>query len=191
MSQVPPISHPCTVCCRATTNWCSRCKNTWYCSPEHLNRDWQRHRRECTPAKGTQQATISAILFEPGAERSRIITVQCSPQGIACHGMCPTPMVQELFPESNPPHTIILTQGLNGEPLRYPLHIWYCPTSLRRGYPENCAIHRITSGVAANSWCGPVVVLKFNGSRRSGYSDAGSNDLPALSAYFLQVNHQN
>ena len=31
----------------------------------------------------------------------------------------------------------------------------------------------------------PVLVLKFNGSRKQGYSDASTNDLPALSAYFL------
>jgi hypothetical protein len=29
------------------------------------------------------------------------------------------------------------------------------------------------------------VALKFSGSRRQGYTEAGSNDLPALSAYFL------
>lgn len=117
-------------------------------------------------------------------ERSRIITVQCRPQGAASQGICPFPLLQDYFPESVP-NTIILTQGLNGEPLRFPLHIWYCPTSLQRGSPVNRAIFRITSGAAAKQWCGPVVVLKFNGSRRQGYSDAGSNDLPALSAYFL------
>lgn len=117
-------------------------------------------------------------------ERSRIISVQCRPQGTPSQGMCPFPLLQDYFPESVP-STIILTQGLNGEPLRFPLHIWYCPTSLQRGVPVNRAIYRITSGAAVKPWCGPVVVLKFNGSRRQGYSDAGSNDLPALSAYFL------
>ena len=94
------------------------------------------------------------------------------------------PMVQHFFPESNP-HAIILTQGLNGEALRFPLHIWFCHVSLSRGAPINRAVQRITSGAAPTPWCGPVVVLKFNGSRRQGYTDAGSNDLPALSAYFL------
>ncbi len=117
-------------------------------------------------------------------ERSRVISVQCRPQGTVSQGICPMPMVQEYFPESNP-HTIILTQGLNGEALRFPLHIWYCPVALQRRGPINRAVQRITSGAAAKPWCGPVVVLKFNGSRRQGYSDAGNNDLPALSAYFL------
>lgn len=118
------------------------------------------------------------------AERSQVITVQCRIQGTASQGLCPVPLVQDYFPESVP-STIILTQGLNGEALRFPLHIWYCPVALSRGSPVNRGIRRITSGQAAKSWCGPVVVLKFNGSRRQGYTDAGSNDLPALSAYFL------
>ncbi|KAI0917836.1 hypothetical protein AcW1_006868 [Taiwanofungus camphoratus] len=190
------VNHPCNVCSLPTSMWCSRCQNAWYCTPEHLQSDWPRHRRECTPVNATQQTiatpppvqpqliTVSAILFAPEEERSRVISVQCRPQGISSQGMCPLPLVQEYFSQSVP-STIILTQGLNGEPLRFPLHIWYCPTSLQRGTPVNRAIHHITSGVATKAWCGPVVVLKFNGSRRQGYADAGSNDLPALSAYFL------
>ncbi|KAH9943817.1 hypothetical protein B0H21DRAFT_695102 [Amylocystis lapponica] len=192
------ISHPCTVCCQPTTMWCSRCQNAWYCSPDHLQSDWSRHRRECVAINASQQSnmiatpppvqqqliTVSAILFTPEDDHSRIVPVQCRPQGSNSQGICPMPLVQNLFTESVP-STIILTQGLNGEPLRFPLHIWYCPTSLQRGSPVNRAIYRITSGAAAKPWCGPVIVLKFNGSRRQGYADAGSNDLPALSAYFL------
>ena len=108
--------------------------------------------------------------------------MQCRPHETVSQGICP--LVEEYFPGSNP-HTIILTQGLNGEALRFPLHIWYCPLSFQRRAPVNRAVQRITSGAAAKPWCGPVVVLKFNGSRRRGYVDAGNNDLPALSAYFL------
>jgi hypothetical protein len=98
--------------------------------------------------------------------------------------MCPIPLVQPYFPDGQT-EGIVLTQGLNGEPLRFPLHLWYSPTALSKNSPVNRAIYHITSGAAAKAWCGPVVVLKYNGSRRQGYSDAGSNDLPALSAYFL------
>ncbi|KAJ7883679.1 hypothetical protein B0H14DRAFT_3082423 [Mycena olivaceomarginata] len=37
---------------------------------------------------------------------------------------------------------------------------------------------------------GNAIVLKFNGACRQGYTDAGSNDLPALSAYFLSLSDQ-
>lgn len=99
-------------------------------------------------------------------------------------GSCPTPSVQEYFLESQP-QSIVLTQGLNGEPLRFPLHVFYCSVALQRGSPVNRGIQRITSSAAAKPWAGPVVVLKFNGSRRQNYTDATTNDLPALSAYFL------
>ena len=96
-------------------------------------------------------------------------------------------MLSQYFPDApdSRPSDIVLTQGLNQEPLRFPLHIFYCPTALRNGMPVNRAIFHITSGAAPKAWCGPVVAFKFNGSRRHGYTDAGSNDLPALSAYFL------
>ena len=36
MNPVSLINHPCTVCCRPTSMWCSRCQTAWYCSPDHL-----------------------------------------------------------------------------------------------------------------------------------------------------------
>ncbi|RDB15865.1 hypothetical protein Hypma_003651 [Hypsizygus marmoreus] len=201
MHTMPLINHPCTLCCRPTSMWCSRCQSAWYCSPEHLHSDWSRHRRECIPAVTTsggynvnmiatpppaepQFITVSAILFSPEEERPRIISVSCRPSHKPSQGMCPIPLVQSHFPDGQT-EGIVLTQGLNGEPLRFPLHLWYSPTALQKSSPVNRAIYHITSGAAPKPWCGPVIVLKFNGSRRQGYSDAGSNDLPALSAYFL------
>jgi hypothetical protein len=82
--------------------------------------------------------------------------------------------------------SIVLTLGLNGDPLRFPLQLWYSPTQLGKpGIPPNRAIFHVTSGAAEKHWTGPVVVLKHNGSRLQGYTDASLNDLPALSAYFL------
>ncbi|KAF8972693.1 hypothetical protein BDZ97DRAFT_1649631 [Flammula alnicola] len=201
MHAVPLINHPCTLCCRPTSMWCSRCQSAWYCSPEHIHSDWPRHRRECIPAMSPpssynvnmiatpppaepQYVSVSAILFSPEDERPRIITVSCRPSPKASQGMCPIPILDSYF-DGNQVQSLVLTEGLNGEPLRFPLHLWYAPQLLQKGSPVNRAIFHITSGAAEKAWCGPVVVLKFNGSRRQGYSDAGSNDLPALSAYFL------
>ncbi|EIM86480.1 uncharacterized protein STEHIDRAFT_56974 [Stereum hirsutum FP-91666 SS1] len=193
------IQHPCALCFKPTSMWCSRCQNAWYCSPEHLNSDWARHRRECVPVAPTQQQygiiatpppaqtqliTVSAILFAPEEEKPRTITLNCQPPQTPSQGICPTPLVQDYF-VGGQANSVVLTQGLNGEPLRFPLHLFYSPVSLSTGAPINRAIYRITSGAAPKAWCGAVVVLKFNGSRRQGYSDAGTNDLPALSAYFL------
>ena len=99
----------------------------------------------------------------------------------------PTPLLDFWF-SGGAPGTIILRAGLNGERLRFPLHIWYCSTSLQVGSPVNRAIGRITGGMAHKAWCGPVVVLKFNGSRCQQYCNVSLNDLGVLSAYFLNYN---
>ncbi|RXW21380.1 hypothetical protein EST38_g4479 [Candolleomyces aberdarensis] len=136
------------------------------------------------PPAEPQIVTVTAIYFKPEDERPRVISVDCRPSHKPSQGICPVPLIQSLFPDG-PCEGIILTQGLNGEPLRFPLHLWYSPASLKKGAPVNRAISHITSDAAPKAWCGPVIVLKFSGSRRQGYADAGTNDLPALSAYFL------
>lgn len=117
-------------------------------------------------------------------ERPRIIQINCKPSHKPSQGMCPIPIVNAHFPDGQFDN-MVLTQGLNREPLRFPLHLWYSPVALSKSSPVNRAICNITSGAAPKLWCGTVVVLKFSGSRKQGYSDAGSNDLPALSTYFL------
>ncbi|KAJ7233031.1 hypothetical protein C8J57DRAFT_1382670 [Mycena rebaudengoi] len=193
-------NRPCVVCGRATSLWCSRCQAIFYCSPEHLRDDWPRHRQQCYPRSEVptgygsnmiatpppaepEYISVSAIIFLADEERPRIINISCRPPQRPSQGLCPLPMLQPHF--DAPPESVVLTQGLNGELLRFPLHVFYSPTALARCSPINRSIYHITSGAASKPWCGNVVALKFNGSRRQGYTDAGSNDLPALSAYFL------
>ncbi|KAJ7881177.1 hypothetical protein B0H13DRAFT_2049885 [Mycena leptocephala] len=176
-------NHPCLVCGRPTSQWCGRCRAAFYCSPEHLQSDWPQHRERCHPSASyasnmiatpppaePEYISISAILFLADEDRPRIITVKCRPPHRPSHGLCPVPLLQPYF--DAPPDSVVLTQGLNGELLRFPLHVFYSPTALKRG-------------AAPKPWYGNVVALKFSGSRRQGYTEAGSNDLPALSAYFL------
>ncbi|TRM65386.1 hypothetical protein BD626DRAFT_398839 [Schizophyllum amplum] len=196
-----PLGHQlCLVCAQPTSMWCGRCHSAWYCAPQHSHRDWPRHKEECIPLdyQAIYNATlpsepvvagssadipvdVQAILFLPEEERPRTIFVRCNG---TYRASCPIPLLSEYFPNEDP-DSILLTHGLNGETLRYPLHIWYSPNSLAKAAPVNRAIHHITAGGAPRSWCGTVVAFKFNGSRRHGYADAGPNDLPALSAYFL------
>lgn len=119
-------------------------------------------------------------------ESPRIITINCmSPSGASSGGLCPTPLVQDHF-GSEIAQSIVLTLGINGESLRFPLQIFYSPLGLATGTPVNRPILKITSGAARRVWCGVVVALKYKGTRRSDYTDAGLNDLAALSAYFVQ-----
>ncbi|KAJ7867849.1 hypothetical protein B0H13DRAFT_2236700 [Mycena leptocephala] len=198
------FNHPCLVCGRPTSQWCSRCRAAFYCSPEHLQGDWPHHRERCRPSAlyGSNMIatppsaeldyiTISAILLlaNEGAsilyhtscalilsvpDRPKIITVKSRPPHRPSDGLCPVPLLQLFF--DVPPDSIVLTQNQSGELLRFPLHVFYSPTALKRRTPISRSIYHITSGAAPKPWCGNVVALK---------SVAGSNDLPALSAYFL------
>ncbi|KAE9399181.1 hypothetical protein BT96DRAFT_965715 [Gymnopus androsaceus JB14] len=195
------INQACTLCGNPTSMWCSRCQSAWYCCPEHLQSDWARHRLECVKPQPTasyastnmiatpppaepQYISVTAILFSPEADRWTTTQVHCRPTSRSTHGQCPIPILNMFFHDGLT-EGIVLTQGLNGENLRFPLHLWYSPTALQRNAPVNRSIFNITCGSASKAWCGTVVVLKFNGSRRQGYTDASPNDLPALSAYFL------
>ncbi|KAJ7089884.1 hypothetical protein B0H15DRAFT_276523 [Mycena belliarum] len=192
-----PAHRPCLLCGRATSQWCARCHNAFYCSSAHMRDDWPRHRGSCRPSSGhlssnmiatpppaePEYISVSGILFVADEDRPRIISVKCHPPQRPSHGLCPIPLLQPYF--DAPPENAVLTQGLNGEQLRFPLHVFYSPMALTNASPINRAIYHITSGAAPKPWCGNVVALKFNGSRRQGYTEAGSNDLPALSAYFL------
>ena len=88
MHGVPLINHPCTLCCRPTSMWCSRCQSAWYCSAEHIYnvsllfvvnefiiififvfQDWPRHRAECIPAMSpTSCYNVNMIATPPPAE---------------------------------------------------------------------------------------------------------------------------
>lgn len=134
---------------------------------------------------------LSTNVSRPLAEKPRIVIISCRPSPNPSQGMCPIPILDAYF--DNQVRDIVLTQGLNDEPLRFPLHVWYAPQLLQKNTssPVNRSIFYITSGLRAAAsdkpWCGPVIVMKFNGSRRQGYSDASFNDFPALSTYFLSL----
>ncbi|KAG8750441.1 hypothetical protein FRC14_000496 [Serendipita sp. 396] len=81
--------------------------------------------------------------------------------------------------------SVVLTHGLNGEPLRFPLHLFYVPEALAKGTPVNRSIYKLTNGLAPRKWSGNVIALKYSGTRRQAYSDCTTNDLPALVSYFL------
>ncbi|KAJ6560080.1 hypothetical protein B0H19DRAFT_944620, partial [Mycena capillaripes] len=165
-----------------------------YLTGNHLQ-DWSRHREQCRPSLDrsnmiatplpaeSEYISVSAILFPADADRPRIITVKCRPphRPGPSDGFCPIPLLQPYF--DAPPESAILARGTNGEQLHFPLHVFYSPFALAKGWPINRSIYQLTSG-ASKPWYGNVVGLKFSGSRRQDYIEAGSNDVPALSAYF-------
>ncbi|KAJ6560048.1 hypothetical protein B0H19DRAFT_944969 [Mycena capillaripes] len=188
---------PCLVCGRPTSQWCSRCHNAFYCSPEHLRGDWVRHREQCRrssaityglnmiatpPPDEPEYISVSAILFLADEDRPRITTVKCHPPHRHSHSLCPVPLLQPYFDE--PPASVVLTQGSSGELLPSPLHVFYLSTAFTNRSPINRSIYHFTSGAASKPWSGNVVALKFSGRLCRGYTEAGLSDLLALSAYF-------
>ncbi|KAG2147913.1 uncharacterized protein EDB93DRAFT_1085209, partial [Suillus bovinus] len=112
---------PLKVCYRPTSMWCVSCQS------------WPLHRNECILGTHTQNFATppvsSVVLFSPEGEHPNIITVECRPSKILSQGMRPQPLVSGHFPDAQA-ESIILTQDFNGEPLRFPLHLWYLPTAL-------------------------------------------------------------
>ncbi|KAJ7841645.1 hypothetical protein B0H13DRAFT_2099522 [Mycena leptocephala] len=149
--------------------------------------DWPRHRERCRaptapPPAELEYISVSAILFLADEDQPRIITVKCRPPRHPTRNRCPIPQLQPYF--DAPPDSIVLTQARAASSCA--LHFMYLLAYRPHEGVSNQPLHSPHHlGAAPKPWYGNVVAFKFNGSRRQGYTEAGSNDLPALSAYFL------
>ncbi|KAJ7862767.1 hypothetical protein B0H14DRAFT_2349353 [Mycena olivaceomarginata] len=132
--------YPCLVCGIATFFRCSRCRNAWYCSSGHSHGDWKNHCKECRPALAyrwnmiampppaePQYLSVEAILFLADEGNDPKSAPQVPPARAPSHAVCPLPLLQRYFEVQ--PHNIVLSLGLNGEPLCFPLHIFYSATA--------------------------------------------------------------
>ncbi|KAF8318664.1 hypothetical protein DL93DRAFT_2124797 [Clavulina sp. PMI_390] len=197
---LPYVTHPCNVCQDATTLWCSRCHAAWYCSPEHLQMDWNAHSGQCHPfvpsvplsfeASIAQELgpanSYQAILFPHDSETPQLIRIDCLARPQAS-GPCKwTPVAGPFVGGTREPGNVIVTRGVAGAVLRFPMQIFYRADFLIDGSPPNRCIQKLTGGHAVHQWNGNVVALKFFGNRRQGYADATNADLAALVAYFMQ-----
>ncbi|KAF9530125.1 hypothetical protein CPB83DRAFT_851604 [Crepidotus variabilis] len=196
------LVRPCQICARATTLWCSRCRDAFYCSAEHITADWPRHKFECKPVGNIPppspplppssqsanfiadlQSVVQALWFPPNEESFVNVNVVCN----ILKGEKPTslPVLDRFLPASDMAF-VTLSTGLNGLTLRCPLQIWYSPAMLRQGVPANRSIGKITHGMAERSWPGTVLVLKFAGKTMKEHVDVDTaNDLPAVVDFFI------
>ncbi|KAF7342173.1 hypothetical protein MVEN_01805100 [Mycena venus] len=129
--------------------------------------------------------SVHAILFLADKDQPRIVTVKCRPPQ---RSLCPVPLLQPYF--DAPPENVVLTQGLNGEPLSFPLHIFHSSTARNKALSINRSIYHITSGSRSKSWYGNVVALKFNDARRQGVHGRRFKRPPSVVGVlpFLSVN---
>jgi len=195
----PLITHPCNVCCAATNFSCSRCRSAWYCSEDHMGKDWAYHRNMCRPFQSISSplttpdalsvgsaASFSALILPVDEDRPRIIKVDCLAETQSSGPCLWSPIARPHVGGMRAPASIIVTHGVGGAPLRFPLHVFYRTDVSGDEPPINRSIYRLTSGGRSKHvWRGHVVALKFSGTRRQGYTDITMNDLSSLVAYFL------
>jgi len=133
-------------------------------------------------------ASFTAILFPCSSDSPQLIKVDClaRPQ---TSGPCKwIPIAIPHVGGQREPGSVIVTRGVGGAPLRFPMHVFYRADFLSDGSPPNRSIIKLTGGQATHIWNGNVVALKFYGTRRQGYADATNGDLAALVAYFMEPN---
>lgn len=153
------------------------------------------HRNTCrVPAPGylavqptpiVPAASFAALVFAADEDRPRIIKVDCLAEAQSSGPCVWTPVTYPHIGGAREPASIVVTQGVGGAPLRFPLHIFYRPDFAQDGSPVNRPIYRLTTGQSTVQWRGNIIALKFSGTRRQGYTEITMNDLSSLVAYFL------
>ncbi|THU90466.1 hypothetical protein K435DRAFT_676048 [Dendrothele bispora CBS 962.96] len=185
----------CMLCGTPTSLWCSRCQRAFYCCSEHLRMDWPMHRNQCIPTyqitytnpSEEEQITVVGILYSTFEDGPRFVDIglQQAPFKSAHDAPeCPIPILQHYFGGEHPDN-LTLAKGLNDIEIRYPLQLWYSPAAFQTMHPMNRAIQHATNVPNAKPWYGPVIVLKFRGTRKTGYTNTGTRDFTALLSYFL------
>lgn len=142
-------------------------------------------------------ASFTAILFPCNSDSAQLIKVDClaRPQ---TSGPCKwIPIAMPHVGGQREPGSVIVTRGVGGAPLRFPMHVFYRADFLSDGSPPNRSIIKLTGGqgkrrvssspplsqfrssmppsflcyasfAATHIWNGNVVALKFYGTRRQG-----------------------
>lgn len=85
---------------------------------------------------------------------------------------------------------VVITKGLTGDDLRYPLDVWYDRTAYQAGGSRNGAVDVLCQSTVHQDWkewSGNAVVLKFAGCRKQAYRDVNELDLYILAMYFTSL----
>ncbi|KIY68500.1 hypothetical protein CYLTODRAFT_351201 [Cylindrobasidium torrendii FP15055 ss-10] len=180
----------CKVCSAPTFMVCGRGCRVAYCSQEHLNQDWLRHKyTDCVQRSGVPNLTavnllnplntlptVLAIFFNPSSEEHTFQRVTIREYN--------SPDLSAFFPNDTP-KALRMTQTVGSSNARFPLHIWFSPRARSAHTPKNRAIAALTQGHERRQWCGPVIVLKLAGRRTRTYRDVTDVDFVTLTQYFI------
>lgn len=123
-------------------------------SPASANTGSNGPRSPVSPAGSASTNEFDAVIFPCNEERPRIIRVACLSQPQASGPTIWTPMPQEPLGNVQDVTSMIITHGIGGAPLRFPLHLFYGTNSFGDGSPINRTIQRMTGSKATYPWAG-------------------------------------
>ncbi|KAF8605896.1 hypothetical protein BDV93DRAFT_554217 [Ceratobasidium sp. AG-I] len=196
------FTYRCETCGQPSDKRCSRCRNAWYCSATHLQQDWPRHSQECIPWDAPSSpgimvprsdsrishtdTTCTAMLLPFSAARPQLIRLRIPGRIDAATNNTEwaVPLTEYLGDQCAFSYREI-TRNVGGEPLRYPLRVFFRDSFLCDGSPRNQTVLSLTSGNARHTWAGNMVVLKWAGARRQMYKDMAMGDLHVIAAWLL------
>lgn len=191
----------CETCGQQSYQWCTRCRNAWYCSTTHQQQDWARHSQECIPweSKSTDalapridsrishiDTTITGLLLPCNTGRPSLIPLRIAGRVDAADNTTDWAIpLNDHLGRNTAFSSREITRNVGGEPLRYPLRVFFRDNFLEDGSSLNRTVNEITHGNARHTWGGNIVVLKWSGARRQGYQNMSMGDLPVIAAWFL------
>lgn len=115
--------------------------------------------RNMSPSGPATTSEFDSVLFPWNEERPRIVRVPCLAQPQNSGPTIWTPMPQEQLGGIENITSMIITHGIGGAPLRFPLHLFYGSASFGDGSPINRTIERMTGGKATYPWAGQCRLL--------------------------------
>ncbi|TDL14592.1 hypothetical protein BD410DRAFT_797085 [Rickenella mellea] len=190
-----PKARPCAVCETMSTQRCSRCALSYYCSKEHQKQDWQNHKRVCHVSMSTQalprgtipgRFKVDCILFPAHEIKPRLVKVEHEANrdedfGFVFHSTKP----DDYIPGSRDTRWILL-DGPNGPPLRggMGIEVIFHDEFLTDGSPPNKSIISLTGGKMNHPWRGDILAVKRTGDREKVVDISMKEDLPVLVKYF-------
>lgn len=111
------------------------------------------------PTGNATSTTFQAVLFPYNEDRPRLVEVPCLAQPQSSGPTIWTPMPQGQLGGVQEITSMIITHGVGGAPLRFPLHLFYGTNSFGDGSPVNQVIARMTAGRSTYQWAGEESVL--------------------------------
>ncbi|GAB1518388.1 DNA-directed RNA polymerase III complex subunit Rpc25 [Rhizoctonia solani] len=128
----------------------------------------------------TTKASFHGMVFPVDGERPKLIPVNLL--GMVHEGGVVDwqPVLAPILGADAEIASMIISTGVGGEPLRFPLQVFFRSNFLADGSRRNHTVESLTYGKARHDWKGPIVALKYSGTRLSGYANITMADLPSL-----------